>query len=165
MSSNITQTYLNYEKNFDLPCDDILLFQVFFIFLPTKKNFFEIFFSILSQQRLNKLRRLDDKIIHILNAEIPTESFINEKTSPKQKCLKLVDEVSTFYSQRETSINKCILKLNEDISNLAQDSSNYRMQLREKQFNLRFFKEELSVDSIIRERSLKAIEERCKPFY
>lgn len=40
-----------------------------------------------------KLRNFDDKVINILNDEIPTESFYAKKGNPKVICTQLQKEV------------------------------------------------------------------------
>ena len=42
-----------------------------------------------------KIRKFDDKIINILNAEIPTESFCAKGVNLKEKCKKLKDQVNS----------------------------------------------------------------------
>ena len=41
-----------------------------------------------------KIRKFDDKIINILNTEIPTESFYSKTENPKIICNQLKHEVA-----------------------------------------------------------------------
>ena len=43
--------------------------------------------------KLASIRSFDDKIISILNTEIPTESFIGKSNEPSHKCKQLKQEV------------------------------------------------------------------------
>lgn len=49
------------------------------------------------KNRILRLRKFDDKIINILNAEIPTESFIaKSRINPSDKCDQFKKEVLHF---------------------------------------------------------------------
>lgn len=44
---------------------------------------------------MNRIRKFDDKIINILNSELPTQSFTkdNDKKKPGLKCTQFKEEV------------------------------------------------------------------------
>ncbi|RWS01856.1 coiled-coil domain-containing protein-like protein, partial [Dinothrombium tinctorium] len=44
------------------------------------------------EDALKKQRKIDDNIIHTLNATIPTESFIDDKLAPRTQCKQLWDQ-------------------------------------------------------------------------
>jgi hypothetical protein len=41
-----------------------------------------------------KIRKFDDKIINILNTELPTESFYSKSKNPSKICAQLSHEVN-----------------------------------------------------------------------
>merc|ERR1712179_698622 len=107
----------------------------------------------LFQDSLKKLRVLDDKIIYTLNSSLPTDSF---KTAfdGEQSCKQLHTQLMNSYSSREESINRCI-----------EETALKVQKLRREQSLLRQFQTELSVEEIIKERTLKVFNERCRNFY
>lgn len=75
------------------------------------------------------------------------------------------------YSSREESINRCIEETALKVQELRKQKSANRddiailQKLRREQSLLRQFQTELSVEEIIKERTLKVFNERCRNFY
>jgi hypothetical protein len=154
-SSN--KSYLNYDKNSlnELPCDNILFFQVRPLSLTFSSN---LMFYLEIKQKLQKFRQLDDKIINILNCSIKTESFYSKQDDPSRNCIELNNEVQEYYKLRENAIKKCVSFTKDEIVNLKQVDESNKFLLREKIFNLRQYEDELKVEDVIKSRSLKVIE-------
>ncbi|RNA40472.1 coiled-coil domain-containing 58 [Brachionus plicatilis] len=117
------------------------------------------------QNRILRIRKFDDKIINILNAEIPTQSFINKGiVDPKNKCQQFKQELRDYYDSRESAIKKCIDYAKNEVEKLKQNPDTPLYLIKEKNFNFRFFQQELEIDSIDKSRTFKAVDERCRSF-
>merc|ERR1711928_229796 len=124
----------------------------------------------LFQDSLKKLRVLDDKIIYTLNSSLPTDSF---KTAfdGEQSCKQLHNQLMNNYSAREGSISRCIDEAATKVQALRKEKLerpneiSVLQNLRREQSSLRQLQTELSVEEIIKERTLKVFNERCRNFY
>ncbi|CAH3176968.1 unnamed protein product [Porites evermanni] len=118
------------------------------------------------KEALKVLRLLDDKIIYELNKSVPTASFAGE-ISAKEKCNELYNELLTAYQTRDQAIKKCINTVNENVQQLRkrkennQDDIQAMKDLGKEQTKLRLMRSELSVEEVIKQRTLKVFNERC----
>jgi len=132
-----------------IPCDDYLKFQ----------------------DALKKLRQIDDRIIYALNRSLPTQSFTKETSNFSSQCKTLYEELKLSYSQREKSIQHCLDVVSEDVKQLAKkkesspDDSELHRALRKEQTKLRLMKQEISIEEVVKDRTLKAFYERCRDHY
>ncbi|XP_061177309.1 protein MIX23-like [Saccostrea echinata] len=133
----------------DLPCDlcdDFLAFQ----------------------EQLKKHRLVDDRIINTLNSSLPTISFPADRTT---KCESLYKELSKEYEKRETAIKSCVALLSKKVEILRKERENnmddYELtkNLRKEQTKLRLMQQELCVEEVVKDTSLKAFQERCRQYY
>ncbi|XP_005103959.1 coiled-coil domain-containing protein 58 isoform X2 [Aplysia californica] len=131
-----------------LPCDDFLKFQ----------------------DSLKKLRLIDDRIIHALNTKIPTQSF-RHKVDVNSECKRLYDEMQVSYDQRDKSIRHCLELVSNDVKQLRQkkmdspDDVNVLRELRKEQTKLRLMQQEMSIEEVVKDRTLKVFYERCRDNY
>ncbi len=125
------------------------------------------------------IRKFDDKIINILNTEIPTESFYLKEANPSKKCEQFKQEVAIlifildkhyaicdnaiflnqltdYYDFRENEILKCIESTKKELEAL-KSNPNTKNLVREKNTNLRMFHQELDVERIIRKNTYKVM--------
>ncbi|XP_003389534.1 PREDICTED: coiled-coil domain-containing protein 58-like [Amphimedon queenslandica] len=118
------------------------------------------------KEALEAARKVDDGIIYRLNTSIPTLSFKNE-ISATEKCKGLYEEVNTVHATRRTGIQSCIEYTSTKIGALRsrrdQEPSNDKVMkdLRNEQTKLRLMKNELTVEDIARDRTMKVFKERC----
>jgi len=133
----------------ELICDDFLAFE----------------------ETLRGLRKLDDNIVHALNTTIPTNSQAVKGTDPTVQCKDLYQQLINAHKNREASIKKCIVKVSDSVHGLHQkrdqDQDNVQVikDLRKEQNKLRMMQNELYVEEVVRDRSLKIFHERCRQFY
>ncbi|XP_058829408.1 protein MIX23 [Topomyia yanbarensis] len=121
------------------------------------------------QEKLKKMRDLDDKIIYALNTSLPTESFKGQ-VDPEVKCRDLHRQLQTGYIHRQEAIKSCIVSCADNVKQLkdkreeTRDDVVLNKQFKTEQRKLRLLQAELSVEDIIRERTQKAFRERCRLF-
>ncbi|KAH9496563.1 Coiled-coil domain-containing protein 58 [Bulinus truncatus] len=131
-----------------LPCDDFMKFQ----------------------DALKKLRLIDDRIVHALNTTIPTQSF-RDKVNVASECKRLYEEMQVSYDQRDKSIRHCIELVNDDVKKLRQkkleapDDVDVLRALRKEQTKLRLMQQEMSIEEVVKDRTLKVFYERCRDNY
>lgn len=131
-----------------LPCDDFMAFQ----------------------EVLRKLRRVDDNIISSLNTTLPTESFAAHCDAPAL-CKKLYEQLQAAYGERETAIKGCLQQSKETLDELQElraaksDDPATLRRLRNTQSTIRLLRNELNVEEVVKDRSLKVFHERCRLFY
>ena len=70
-----------------------------------------------------------------------------------------------YYDLRENAIKECVEKCKKEIDLLKKNNDTPVSVLREKSFNMRLFQQELDIEQIHRERSYKAVEERCRAYF
>lgn len=122
------------------------------------------------QDTLKKMRDVDDKIVYILNSSLPTASFKPE-VGPVAVCQDLYSQLGTSYSNRSNQINKCIHNSAERIRSLKSqyetDDNNIDVlkKLKKEQNKLRMLKTEVNVEEVLKERTLKVFNDRCRNFY
>ncbi|XP_064598371.1 protein MIX23-like [Liolophura sinensis] len=122
------------------------------------------------QEVLKKSRMIDDRIIHALNTSIPTDSFAGQVSAADQ-CKKLYEELEQSYGSREKAIKRCISEVTTNVNSLREkrqkdtEDISVMKDLRKQQTSLRLMQTELSVEEVIKDRSLKAFYERCRQVY
>ncbi|XP_059163836.1 protein MIX23-like isoform X1 [Physella acuta] len=131
-----------------LPCDDFMKFQ----------------------DALKKLRLIDDRIIHALNTSLPTQSF-RDKVNVSTECKRLYEEMQVSYDQRDQSIRHCIELVTDDVKKLRQkkldapDDVEILRSLRKEQTKLKLMQQEMSIEEVVKDRTLKVFYERCRDSY
>ncbi|KAI4480263.1 hypothetical protein M0804_010261 [Polistes exclamans] len=119
---------------------------------------------------LKKMRQFDDKIIYKLNETIPTESFKGQ-VNLSSKCERLFEEVQNSHIQRESAINKCLIAAKERVKYLKNqkdsqgDDPIFIKNLRKEQTNLRLLQSELSVEEVLKNRTMNAFHDKCRGYY
>lgn len=95
--------------------------------------------------------------------EIPTESFLAKGNhNPGQICTQLKAELSDYYDVRENAVRNCFNQYKAEVDKMkASVDDDSRSLLMEKRSKLRYYQQELDVEKIIRERSIKV---KC-PFF
>ena len=80
-------------------------------------------------------------------------------------------QLQNNYSDRERSIKRCVDILAGDVLRLKEekaaqpDDLNLHKQLRQEQMSLRVLRTELTVEEVIKDRTMKLFHERCRDFY
>lgn len=99
-----------------------------------------------------KVRKFDDKLINILNTELPTESFHKD---PIAICNDIRQEFTDYYDSRESSIKSCVEYASKELEKLKSSKDASLSSLSEKSHNLRIFQQELDIETIYKARGLK----------
>ncbi|XP_064545275.1 protein MIX23 [Drosophila montana] len=121
------------------------------------------------QEALKKMRDVDDKIIYALNA-LPTESFKGQVNS-ESTCRDLYSKLQQSHLTRQTNIRNCItlsattLKKLREKREAQPNDVDTDSQFKAEQRKLRVLQAELSVEDIIKERTYKAFNERCRAYF
>ncbi|CAI9718468.1 Hypothetical predicted protein [Octopus vulgaris] len=125
---------------------------------------------LLFQESLKKLRLIDDRIIHALNTTVPTITF-EKDTNATNQCKVLYENLIQAHDDRKSSIHNCIKVISDNVNTLKDqrsnnpDNLNILKELRRVQTNLRLLQSELTVEEVVRDRSLKVFYERCRIAY
>ncbi|KAL5293498.1 CCDC58 family protein [Megaselia abdita] len=117
------------------------------------------------QEALKKMREIDDKIVYALNS-IPTESF-RHQISSEATCKELYGNLTKGHGEREEAIKQCILVSANKLKTLKEKRENdikADQEFKAEQRKLRVLQSELNVEDIVKERSYKAFNERCRKF-
>ncbi|XP_030372583.1 coiled-coil domain-containing protein 58 [Scaptodrosophila lebanonensis] len=121
------------------------------------------------QEALKKMRDVDDKIIYALNA-LPTESFKGQINSGST-CKDLYAKLEQSHTTRHAAITNCItlsatqLKALREQHDAQPNDVETDQKFKAEQRKLRVLQAELNVEDIIKERSYKAFNERCRTFF
>ncbi|XP_072939969.1 protein MIX23 isoform X2 [Epargyreus clarus] len=119
---------------------------------------------------LKKMRLLDDKIVYALNTSIPTESF-QKKVDATAACNDLYLQIHKGHEEREKVIKSCIVKTAEIVKDLRvmreekPDDWEVNRNLKAEQKKLRMLQTELSVEEVIREKTTKLFNEKCRSYF
>ncbi|XP_013116181.1 protein MIX23 [Stomoxys calcitrans] len=122
------------------------------------------------QDALKKMRDIDDKIIYALNTSLPTESFKGQVDS-EQTCRDLYGKLRVGHKQREEAIRNCIMVSAESLKELREkreaqpDDMDLNKKFKSEQRKLRVLQSELNVEDIVKDRSYKAFNERCRVYF
>ncbi|XP_078037321.1 coiled-coil domain-containing 58 [Augochlora pura] len=122
------------------------------------------------QDALQKMRQIDDKIIYVLNTTIPTESF-KAQIDPTATCKDLYDQIHMGHVKREQAITKCFNATRDKVKKLKDQRDNgdntpeLLKALRKEQSTMRLLQSELSVEEVVKKRTVQIYYERCRNFY
>lgn len=122
------------------------------------------------QDSLQKMRQIDDKIIYLLNTTIPTESFKGQ-VDPSTKCKDLFKQIQSGHATREIAIKKCLntahdrVKVLKEQREAGKEDATLIKNLRKEQSTLRLLQSELGVEEVIKNRTTRVYNERCRRFY
>ncbi|CAK9820599.1 Protein MIX23 [Anthophora plagiata] len=122
------------------------------------------------QDALQKMRQIDDKIIYMLNATIPTESFKSQIDVTTQ-CKDLFEQIQSGHKKREVAITRCLNASKEKLKQLkiqrdnGDDSPELMKALRKQQSSLRLLESELNIEEVVKKRTIDVYHERCRSFY
>ncbi|XP_017021210.1 protein MIX23 [Drosophila kikkawai] len=121
------------------------------------------------QEALKKMRDVDDKIIYALNA-LPTDSFKGQVNS-ESTCRDLYAKLQQSHQSRQDSIRSCITLSATNLKQLREsreahpDDVDTDSKFKAEQRKLRVLQAELNVEDIIKERTYKAFNERCRSYF
>ncbi|KAI6177994.1 hypothetical protein M3Y98_00452900 [Aphelenchoides besseyi] len=112
------------------------------------------------QRVLNKLRSDEDRVVLKLNCALPTKSFHKDAVSI---CGRFQNELSELRRLRYNIMYNC-MRENQQVVNLKKETvdADERVKLQNAMTNLRFIRNEQTVDTIITEQTDKAVHERCR---
>ncbi|KAL8615475.1 hypothetical protein ACOMHN_053811 [Nucella lapillus] len=119
------------------------------------------------EESLKRMRLIDDRIVNALNTTVPTQSFAEQVDATKQ-CKRLYEELEQSYSAREKAIKTCISTVSEEVGVLRKakadnpDSAEVLKKLRKEQTKLRLMQQELTVEEVVKDCTLKVFYERCR---
>lgn len=113
---------------------------------------------------------MDDKIIYLLNTILPTDSFRGQ-VDPTNQCKDLFQQIQTGHSQREIAIKKCLDISREKVKNLlsqkvdGNDDITLLKKISKEQKTLHLLQSELSVEEVVKNRTISAYNEKCRSYY
>ncbi|XP_022909527.1 protein MIX23 [Onthophagus taurus] len=119
------------------------------------------------QDALKSMRRTDDLIINTLNAVIPTDSF---HPDAKHACTELKGKIQEGNIKRESAIKNCINIAADRVKRLKEEREKnlgdiqLSKELRAEQTKLRMLQVELSVEELVKQRSMQVFNERCRKY-
>lgn len=126
------------------------------------------------QDHLKKLRDVDDKLVYALNVSLPTQSFKGQ-ANPEENCKDLYNKLKKGYDYRQDAIKLCIVsqadqvKIWKDAREKIRDADSHDIQVdknfKAEQRKLRLLQAELNIEDILREKSFKMFNERCRAFF
>lgn len=122
------------------------------------------------QDHLKRLRTVDDSIILNLNTRIVTSSSHQDNLQNIENCKRFHEQLLEAYKTRDKCIQDCIADAESKLAELkkARDANNSDLEvqkhLRREQTKLRMMQKETVVEEIIQDRSLKALQERCRRY-
>ncbi|KAL1506130.1 hypothetical protein ABEB36_005552 [Hypothenemus hampei] len=120
------------------------------------------------QEALKSMRKADDIIVNTINSVIPTDSF---HTDHSESCKSIFQQIKQGHDNRENYIKNCITYTTSNIKKLKNereskaDDFNITKSLKSEQTKLRMLKVELTVEDLIKERSMKVFNERCRKYF
>ncbi|ESO11256.1 hypothetical protein HELRODRAFT_183359 [Helobdella robusta] len=128
--------------------------------------------SDMGPETLKNLRLIDDRVVSKLNCSLVTDSFQN-KVDPKNACKEFYNELLEAHRSRDQLIKSCV----KDVSSKVHHLQNLKSKnggdidskilpvLRKEQKLLRQMQQELNIEEIIQDQSLKIFKERCRLLY
>uniref|UniRef100_A0A0M3HW71 MICOS complex subunit MIC10 n=1 Tax=Ascaris lumbricoides TaxID=6252 RepID=A0A0M3HW71_ASCLU len=114
------------------------------------------------QDALGKMRLIDDKILFELNCALPSSSF-SANINKGEKCKEIHTQLVKIRAKRMELIRRCVNENQENVAHLRKSDASPG-DVRLAQNTLRQIKSEMDVESIVNERSEKAIHDRCRAF-
>lgn len=122
------------------------------------------------QEHLKRLRSVDDSIILNLNTTVLTTSFQKDIEQNIKNCKALHEQLNQAYESRNKIINICLADADAKVAQLIEaKQQNYsdltvQKELKRQQTKQRMIRKEVTVEEIIQDRSLKALQERCRRY-
>lgn len=122
------------------------------------------------QDYLKRLRTVDDSIILNLNTRILTSSSKQDELQNTENCKRFHDQLIEAYQSRDRCIKACLADAESKLTELKKareaNGSDLDVQkhLRREQTKMRMMQKETVVEEIIQDRSLKALQERCRRY-
>ncbi|XP_019874035.2 protein MIX23 [Aethina tumida] len=119
------------------------------------------------QDALKNLRKPEDIIVSTINDVIPTNSFHKDE---ENACKDLHAQLKEGHEKRDNLIKNCILVTTDRVKKLKEerelktDDIQVNKLLKQEQTKLRMLQVELTVEELIRQRTLKVFNERCRKF-
>lgn len=116
---------------------------------------------------LKRLRSVDDLIVNKLNATILTTSFQKDEQQNVNNCINFNKQLQEAYASREKVIHTCLTDAEERVAGLKkareanESDSGVQKEFKRQQTNLKILQKETSNETIIKDRSLKALHEKC----
>ncbi|XP_018574883.1 coiled-coil domain-containing protein 58 [Anoplophora glabripennis] len=120
------------------------------------------------QEALKNLRKTDDIIINTINTVVPTDSFHADAATA---CKNLHESLEEGNIKREKYIKNCISVAADRVKRLREEREanaediQLRKELRDEQTKLRMLQVELSVEDLIKQRTAKVFNEKCRKYY
>ncbi|KAJ8917124.1 hypothetical protein NQ315_012614 [Exocentrus adspersus] len=120
------------------------------------------------QETLKNMRKTDDIIVNTINSVIPTDSFHPDSLAA---CKNLHEQLDEGNIKREKHIKNCISFTADKVKRLREqreanaDDFLLKKELRAEQTKLRMLQVELTVEDLIKQRTAKVFNERCRKFY
>lgn len=122
------------------------------------------------QDYLKRLRLVDDSIILSLNSTVTTCSNPKDEESNISNCKRLHEQLKQAYESRDQIIHACLNLAEGKVSQFkeanegAAGDANSIKEFKRNQTRLRMMQKELTVEQIIQDRSMKALQERCRRY-
>lgn len=120
------------------------------------------------QEALKTMRRSDDIIINTINSVVPTGSFHADEAAA---CKDIFNQINQGHEKRENLIRNCISYTTNNVKRLKVERENktddiqLNKSLRAEQTKLRMLQVEISVEDLIKERSIKVFNEKCRRYF
>ncbi|CAG7816670.1 unnamed protein product [Allacma fusca] len=121
-------------------------------------------------ETLRNMRLVDDRVVYALNTSIPTQSFAH-KVDASATCKDLFTQLVNNHNARDESLKNCldstVCKVQKLTEERQTDPANQQVvrALKREQTKLRELQTQVNVEEVIRGRSLKIYNERCRAFY
>ncbi|XP_050294161.1 protein MIX23 [Anthonomus grandis grandis] len=120
------------------------------------------------QETLKTMRKADDIIVNTINSTVPTTSFHADESTA---CKSIYEQIQEGHIKRENYIKNCISYTSSNVQRLKNerekksDDIQLSKLLRGEQTKLRMLQVELSVEDLIKERSLKVFNDKCRKYF
>lgn len=118
---------------------------------------------------IQRLRKIDDTIINNLNAAVSNLEKASQQQNV-QNCTSFNQQLEDAYHKRDRLINFCVASAQAKVDELreAKDKNDsdesVHKEFKRHQNRLRSLRSELMVEESIRQRSLKALHEKCRRY-
>ncbi|CAG2222341.1 protein MIX23-like [Mytilus edulis] len=119
---------------------------------------------------LRRMRDIDDKIIYELNNTIPTKYFAKELNITDQ-CKSFYEQLDQSHRQRRSMISRCVTEASAHVNERKKeqqsdrDNVTFLKNLRKEQKKLHLVQQQVNIEEVIRDRTIKAYYERCRNAY
>ncbi|CAO1400206.1 unnamed protein product [Diamesa serratosioi] len=124
------------------------------------------------QNQIKQMRDFDEKVVYSLNISLPTESIkAKSSVSPEASCKELFEHLKKGYMSRQTKINECVLSTADTVQKFRkqreEDVNDIQIEkkFKSEQRKLRILKQEQQVEEIVKEKTLKTFNDRCRQYF